>query len=208
MNNAPSNDRVESVFLSHNTKDKCYVRSLAAAMAVTGTNVWFDEWTIRPGDSVPGSIDRGLAQFTLFALFWSEAASKSEWVHTEMDAAIARWVKDRSLRLVPVMLDRTPLPPLLASLAYIDGSDGDHLRVARRLLGIQTEVAYRLAVQDYIDGAELDFREFWGIGVLVACRRCGATPENIEGWEQVSSRGDQYGGARCKICGWSDGSEI
>ena len=203
-----SNGHAISVFLSHNAQDKDYVRRLAAAAAATGAHVWFDEWTIRPGDSIPGAIDEGLRRFNVFALIWSEAASNSQWVRTEMDAALTRWVRDKSVRLVPVVLDLTPVPPLLASLRYIDATDGDHLRVTRELLGIESETAFRVAVQQFIDEAGLEFREFWGVGVLVACRRCGATPENIEGWEETDHPNDRhYVGARCKVCGWSEGSE-
>lgn len=77
-----------SVFLSHNSNDKEDIRRLAAAIAATGARVWFDEWAIRPGDSIPGAIDQGLAQFDVFALVWSEAAAKSNWVRTETDAAV------------------------------------------------------------------------------------------------------------------------
>ncbi len=201
--------KTASVFLSHNSADKEYVRKLAAALAVTGAHVWFDEWTIRPGDSIPGAIDEGLSGFGTFALVWSEAASKSRWVKTEMEAAVTRWIGDPSIRLVPVLLDSTPLPTLLQSIRYIDGTDGDHLRVARELLGIESETAFRMAVQAFIDEAGLEFREFWGVGVLVACPRCGATPDNLEGWEAIDERrDDRYVGARCKVCGWSDGSEM
>jgi len=198
-----------SIFLSHNSADKEWVRRLAAALAVAGAHVWFDEWTIRPGDSVPGAIDEGLAAFDTFALVWSDAASKSRWVKTEMEAAVTRWVDDSSIRLVPVLRDETTLPAILRPIRYIDGTNGDHLRVAREVLGIESETAFRMAVQQFIDEAGLEFREFWGVGVLVACPRCGATPENLEGWEAIDhERDDRYVGARCKLCGWSDGSEM
>jgi hypothetical protein len=197
-----------SIFLSHNSADKEYVRRLAAALAVAGAHVWFDEWTIRPGDSVPGAIDEGLSEFEIFALVWSQAASSSRWVKTEMEAAVTRWIEDPSIRLVPVLLDKTPVPVILRAVRYINGTGGDHLQVARELLGIESESAFRMAVQQFIDEAGLEFREFWGVGVLVACPRCGATPENLEGWETFDQRGDTYVGARCKVCGWSDGSEM
>ncbi|MGA2781049.1 MAG: toll/interleukin-1 receptor domain-containing protein [Smithella sp.] len=203
------NEQTASIFLSHNLADKEYVRKLAAAIAVTGAHVWFDEWVIRPGDSIPGAIDQGLTGFTTFALVWSEAASKSRWVKTEMEAAVTRWINDDRIRLIPVLLDKTPLPVLLASIRYIDSAKGNHIGVARELLGIGSETAFRLAVQSFIDEAGLEFREFYGVGVLVACPRCGATPDNLEGWEDFDhQRGDRYVGARCKICGWSDGSEM
>lgn len=198
-----------SLFLSYNQADRDYVRRLAAALKLTGAQVWFDEWTIRPGDSIQAAVEDGLSRFDTFLLVWSEAASQSRWVRTEMDAAVDRWIKGDSCRLVPVRLDTTPLPPLLRSIRYIDGSDGDHVRVAQEALGIESKVAFRLAVQEFIDEAGLEFREFWGVGVLVACPRCGETLDKLKGWEATDERrGDRYMGARCTVCGWSDGSEM
>ena len=197
------------LFLSHNAADKEYVRRLAAATTATGAHVWFDEWTIRPGDSIPGAIDQGLANLDIFALVWSEAASKSRWVKTEMEAAVTRWTSGTSVRLIPIVLDRTPLPTLLRSLRYIDGIDRDQVRVTRELLGIDSEAAFRRAVQLFIDEAGLQFREFWGVGVMVACPKCGASPDKLQGWQSYDDRrDDRYAGARCTVCEWEDGSEM
>lgn len=202
-------EATQSIFLSYNSADKDYVRRLAAAIAVTGAHVWFDEWTIRPGDSIPGAIDKGLSGFDTFVLLWSEAASRSRWVKTEMDAALGRWLCEDSLRLVPVRLDDTQVPVLLAPIRYIDGADKDHHRVALELLGIGSEAAYRLAVQGFIDEAGLGFVDHPGAGVLIACRRCGATIDHLSGWESVDyERDDTYAGVRCDVCGWSDGGEV
>lgn len=198
-----------SIFLSYNSADRDFVRRLAAAVAVTGAHVWFDEWVIRPGDSIPGAIDRGLAGFATFALAWSSEASRSRWVKSEMDAAVTRWIRDERIRLIPIVLDATPVPPLLASVRCVDGAHGDHLRVARELLGIDTEAAFRLAVQSFIDEAGLEFREFWGAGVFVACPRCGALPDKLKSWEDVDcERDDRYVGVRCTVCGWSTGGDV
>jgi len=198
-----------SLFLSYNKEDKDYVRKLAAALTLTGAHVWFDEWTIRPGDSIPAAVEDGLSDFDIFLLVWSEAASQSRWVRTEMEAAVDRWIKGDSCRLVPVRLDTTPLPPLLRSIRYIDGSDGDHIRVARESLGIESKKAFRLAVQEFINEAGLEFREFCGVGVLVACPRCGETLDKLEGWSALDEqRDDRYAGVRCTVCGWEAGSEM
>lgn len=82
-------------------------------------------------------------------------------------------------------------------------------RIARELLEIETEAAFRKAVQEFIDEAELWFREFAGVGVLVGCPRCGAAIQHLEGWQATDDeRDDTYVGARCTQCGWDDGSEI
>jgi hypothetical protein len=42
-----------AVFLSHSAKDKAVVRPLAERLRADGLKVWFDEWEIKPGDSIP-----------------------------------------------------------------------------------------------------------------------------------------------------------
>lgn len=182
---------------------------LAAALKLTGAEVWFDEWTIRPGDSIQTAVADGISGFSTFVLVWSEAAVNSRWVRTEMEAALNRWLSGETCRLVPLRLENVPLPQLLRSIRYVDGSDGNHIRVAREILGLESDMAFRMAVQEFINEAGLEFREFWGVGVLVGCPRCGAKLGSLEGWEATDSRrGDRYVGVRCKECGWEEGSEV
>ena len=126
-----------------------------------------------------------------------------------MDAALDRWIKREPCRLIPIRLDDTPIPALLRSTRYLDGRNRDHIQVARDLLGIESDRDFRLAVQEFIQEAGLEFREFWGVGVLVTCPQCGATLDKLRGWEQIDeARDDRYVGARCEACGWSAGSEV
>jgi len=48
------------VFLSHSAKDKAVVRPLAERLRQDGLKVWFDEWVLKPGDSIPAKIEAGL----------------------------------------------------------------------------------------------------------------------------------------------------
>ncbi len=45
------------VFLSHSAKDKAVVRPLAERLRAGGVKVWFDEWVLKPGDSIPAKIE-------------------------------------------------------------------------------------------------------------------------------------------------------
>jgi len=45
------------VFSSHSSKDKVIVHPLAERLRSDGLRVWLDEWTIKPGDSIPAKID-------------------------------------------------------------------------------------------------------------------------------------------------------
>jgi len=48
------------VFLSHSSADKPVVRTVAERLRADGLNVWFDDWEIKPGDSIPAKIEEGL----------------------------------------------------------------------------------------------------------------------------------------------------
>jgi hypothetical protein len=48
------------VFISHASEDKdAVVRPFAEALEARGLKVWYDEFTLRVGDSLRQSIDRG-----------------------------------------------------------------------------------------------------------------------------------------------------
>lgn len=196
------------LFLSHNSADKDYVRPLAAALQLAGASVWFDEWAIRPGDSITAAISDGLSTVDVFVLIWSAQAVNSPWVASELNSALSRCIADGSRRFIPVRLDETPLPELMRHLAYIDGTAG-HLDVARKILGINSEREFRRAVQLFIMEADLDFTEIWGIGFMTACPGCGGVVANLKGWEYVDDDHDRrYAGVKCTECGWEDGGEI
>jgi hypothetical protein len=55
------------VFLSHSSKDKAVVRPLAERLRKDGLKVWFDEWQIKPGDSIPAKIEEGLEHSCVLA---------------------------------------------------------------------------------------------------------------------------------------------
>ena len=54
------------VFLSHSARDKAVARPLAERLLVAvrkHLKVWFDEWVLKPGDSIPAKIEAGLEPF-------------------------------------------------------------------------------------------------------------------------------------------------
>ena len=48
------------VFLSYNHADVAVARSVGAHLALASVEVWFDEWKIKAGDSIPGRLNEGL----------------------------------------------------------------------------------------------------------------------------------------------------
>jgi hypothetical protein len=107
-------------FLSHNAKDKPAVRELAECLKQDGLRVWFDEWVLQPGDSIPLKIEQGLEQSRTFILIMSQNAFASEWVTLERHTALFRDPTNAERRFIPLRLDDAEITDTLKQFAYID----------------------------------------------------------------------------------------
>ena len=77
-------DAIEyDVFLSHSSKDKAVVRGVAERLRKDGLRVWFDEWVLKPGDSIPAKIEEGLEHSRVLVLCMSANAFGSDWAQLE-----------------------------------------------------------------------------------------------------------------------------
>jgi hypothetical protein len=81
------NDFQYDVFLSHNSKDKAVVRTVAERLRADGLRVWFDEWVLKPGDSLPAKIEEGLERSRVLVLCMSANAFGSDWAQLTSSAA-------------------------------------------------------------------------------------------------------------------------
>jgi len=78
------------VFISHAAEDKDELaRPLADALRQVGLRVWFDDFTIRVGDSIHRSIEKGLAGPEYGIVILSPYYFKKEWAQKELDAMTA-----------------------------------------------------------------------------------------------------------------------
>lgn len=59
------------VFLSHSSKDKAVVRAVAERLRADSLHVWFDEWELKPGDSIPAKIEAGVEHSRVLVLCMS-----------------------------------------------------------------------------------------------------------------------------------------
>ncbi len=143
-------------------------------MRLSGADVWFDEWEIRAGDSIPGKVNDALETVDTVVLLWSADADRSKWVRAEFETALARGMEDGSLRVIPVLLDDTPLPALLRRIRWVDLRDEDESRAVNEIMGFSTDQDRLLAIQQHLDEAGLQVAFFEGYGPVVCCPRCGA----------------------------------
>ena len=74
---------MSSVFLSHNSKDKPWVRGLAERLMADDVVVWLDEAEINIGDSLIDKIAEGIKEMKFVAAIISKNSVESSWVQKE-----------------------------------------------------------------------------------------------------------------------------
>lgn len=110
---------IYDVFLSHSSKDKAIVRDIAERLRKDGIKVWFDEWALRPGDSIPSKIEEGLELSRVLVLCMSANAFGSDWAQLEAGTFRFRDPLNKKRRFVPLQLDDTPVKGALAQFHHI-----------------------------------------------------------------------------------------
>jgi len=95
------NDFRYDVFLSHSSKDIAVVRPLAERLRKDGLKVWFDEWDIEPGDSIPAKIEEGLEFSRVLVLCMSANAFGSDWAKLESYTFRFRDPLNKERRFIP-----------------------------------------------------------------------------------------------------------
>lgn len=137
-------------FMSHSSADKDIVRRLATDLRSKGVDVWFDEWEIRPGDSIVERINAGIKDCDIFIIVISRNSVASKWVREELDAALIRRIQEDA-RIIPVRLDDCEVPPLLSALHYV--SIRSYAEGLKRLIDAIFEVDLRPPLGEAPTGA-------------------------------------------------------
>ena len=120
------------IFLSHNHKDKVLVEQIAIRLRdIFGqSKVFYDSWSIQPGDGIVDKMNEGLANCKLFLFFVSKNSLQSNMVKLEWQNAVMKAVSGQS-KIIPVKLDDCLMPRILLQSLYID-LFGQGLEVALR----------------------------------------------------------------------------
>jgi len=117
------------VFISHASEDKdAFVRPLAQALREKGLNIWYDEFTLKLGDSLRESIDRGLATSRYGLVILSHHFFSKDWPQRELNGLFAT-MKAGERRILPIWHDLTAqdvqkYSPILSDLLAAKSADG------------------------------------------------------------------------------------
>ena len=89
-------------FISHASEDKdSFVRGLAEALQARGATVWYDEFTLKIGDSLRRKIDQGLRNSRYGVVVVSQYFFAKEWPQKELDGLFSMEA-DGSKRILPI----------------------------------------------------------------------------------------------------------
>ncbi|MDG4834234.1 toll/interleukin-1 receptor domain-containing protein [Solwaraspora sp. WMMD1047] len=93
------------LFISHASEDKdSLVRPLAESLRDLGLSVWYDEFELRPGDSLRQSLDRGIATSRHGLVVLSPAFIRKNWTQWELNGIINRLMAGDA-KLIPLWYD-------------------------------------------------------------------------------------------------------
>lgn len=109
-------------FLSHSSKDKKFIRQLAADLTRNNVNVWLDEQKINVGDSIASKISQGLVESDFFIIALSDNSIESEWVKKELNQALISEIEDKKVMVLPLKLSECKIPELIKDKKYADFS--------------------------------------------------------------------------------------
>jgi hypothetical protein len=114
--------RKPDAFIAHDSRDKDdLARPLAHALSRLGLIVWFDEFSLKPGDRLSESIDRGLTDCRHAVLLATPyLLENTSWASTEMSALLTRAVDTPNV-IIPVWsgVDRKDVAARSARVADI-----------------------------------------------------------------------------------------
>jgi len=116
--------RFEKAFASYASEDREEVLKRVQAIRLCNVDCFQDIVDLSPGERWARELYRRIDDCDAFFLFWSKAASQSEWVLKEAHYALSRQHGDEDAppEILPLVIER-PVPPPPPALAHLHFND-------------------------------------------------------------------------------------
>lgn len=131
----PDQKKQARVFISHSSQDKSFVRKLINDLKTKNLAVWFDEESLKPGDSIVAGISEGLKDTDYLVVVLSQASITSGWVQAELSSALMDQFSNQGTSVIPIKIDDCDVPILLRDRVYADFRT-DYNKGLNALLGV------------------------------------------------------------------------
>lgn len=135
----------EKIFISYNHKDEVLIDMIARRLELEfgRNNIFYDKWSIQPGDSIIGKMNEGLEEFTTFFFFVSPNSLESKMVSLEWQTALNKAVNN-NLKFVAVRIADCSMPAILSDKLYIDVyGEGIDSAVGKMKCVVKSEDVYK-----------------------------------------------------------------
>lgn len=114
---------MSSIFLSHSSKDKIFVRRLAKRLSKDGIRVWLDEADLKIGDPLIHRISEAIEQADFVGAVISRNSVASNWVQKELSMAATKEIAAKKVIVLPILIDQCEIPDFLKDKMYADFTD-------------------------------------------------------------------------------------
>ena len=109
-----------SIFLSHDHRDKPFVRRLAERLTKSGVVVWLDEVHLAIGDTIIGKIADAIEAVDYVAAVISKNSVRSQWVQKELSIAMSKEIRGKRVVVLPILLNDCKIPTHLQDKLFAD----------------------------------------------------------------------------------------
>jgi hypothetical protein len=108
------------VFVSYSTRDRVFVEYLIQNLKLGGLKTFVDTEDIRLGASLMTAIESALTRSRNIMVVLSPAYMASAFAARELDLAVRLRVEQPEVRLIPLLLRDTDIPPFLSTVHHVD----------------------------------------------------------------------------------------
>jgi hypothetical protein len=117
--------RYRQAFISYASEDRSEVLKRVQMLNLAKIKFFQDLLTLEPGDSWERLLYEYIDKSDVFFLFWSRAASESEWVRREVEYAIKAKTDEREAgpEIIPVIIEGPPPARPPAELSFLHFND-------------------------------------------------------------------------------------
>lgn len=133
------------IFISYNHLDEVIVDTIVRRLEIEfgRRNIFYDKWSICPGDSIIGKMNEGLEQFSTFFFMVSQNSLQSSMVTREWQSALMKTIKN-NLKFVPIRLTDCEMPAIIGDVLYLDLiNDGIDNVIEKMKLIVKKENVYK-----------------------------------------------------------------
>jgi HJR/Mrr/RecB family endonuclease len=112
--------KAHQVFVSYASQDKVVANEIAKSLQQAGVPTWVDSWELAVGDSLATRIHEALDASDTLVVLLSPSSVDSRWVKSEWHTALTREVEQRSIHVIPVLVEDCEVPSFFSDRLHFD----------------------------------------------------------------------------------------